>query len=430
MRIALVVLFLVITAPARSEHWFPGDLHTHSVYSWDAAALGGDSVARCLRLGVKQGLKFLSITDHQSVAAQADPDFHSDELTPIPGEEWGIMGHAGLQGTRAVVPEVDTTRPAATWNDQVDLALTGARARGTVVVLNHPPHPEIVWAWTTTAFDAVEVWNSGWMFPFVKPTSRAVADKLLADRGLAGVPGAMSAELAQALAVGSGGFNAQSVAFWEAHLARGAHAAAVGGGDRHVLIAPGYPTTWIQAANRDAATLLDAVRAGRTCVTRGPGVLPAEFTVESGGVVARPGDVVAAGRPATLRVRAAVSGLVVFYRGRTEIGSARVDAAHPEATFSDTPAGATWYRAEVLEPLLDLGLSAADQALWDKLSTTLSASKPEDILAFLTRFGESIADEGKLPSFRLPEKINRVINLDPTHRGFCKSALTSPVYVR
>lgn len=437
MRIAICVLTaLTVLVPAFARaaepRWFPGDMHTHSVHSWDAAGLGGDSVARCLRLSVKQGLEFTSITDHQSVAAQADPEFVSSALTPIPGEEWGIMGHAGIHGTMTAVPEVDTKLPPTTWNDQVERALTLTRARGSVVVINHPPHPEIIWAWTTSTFDAVEVWNAGWMFPFIKPTPRAVADALLKERGLAEVPGAMSRELAVALDVKTGGFNAQSVRFWEAHLERGAHAAAVGGGDRHILIAPGYPTTWISAEDRKVGTLLDAVRAGRTCVTRSPLVRPAELSARSGGAVALPGDVVRSGHSVSLKVRAQVSGnaQVVFYRGREAFATERIDAAHPEATATDVPRGVTWYRAEVLEPILDLGLSPADQAIWDTLTNTLSSSQPEDVLAFMSRFGEKLEDEGRLPSFRIGDKVNRVINADPTHRGWCKSVLTSPIYVR
>ena len=434
MRTFHILLAALLTVlPARgADRWFPGDLHSHSVYSWDAAALGGDSVARCLRLADKQQLQFLSITDHQSVQAQADPEFVHPRVTPIPAEEWGIMGHAGIHGTAVAVPEVDTKKPATTWNDQVELALTGARGRGAVIVINHPPHPEIVWAWTTRTFDAVEVWNSGWMFPFVKPTSHATADALLASRGLAEVPGAMSRELATALDETSGGFNAQSVRFWEAHLERGAHAGAVGGGDRHVLIAPGYPTTWISAADRGLKNLLDAVRDGHTCVTRSPLVQPADFSIEVDGAVVTPGGALNAGRPVKLRLATRVRGdaVAVFFRGREEIARVAVSPAHPVATFADLPASATWYRAEVLEPLLDLGLSAEDQALWDKLTASLSASQPEDILAFLQRFGELIPDEGRLPSFRLPEPVNRLINLDPQHPGQCKSVLTSPIYVR
>lgn len=413
-----LLLLLALAAPLSGQTWFPGDMHTHSIHSWDAAGIGGDPVGRCLRLAAKQRLKFVSITDHQSVGAQADPEFVSAELTPIPGEEWGIMGHAGIHGTRSVVPEVDTTAPALTWNDQVDRTLTRERARGNLVVINHPPHPEIIWAWTTPQFDAVEVWNAGWVFPFLKGTSRATADALLKARGLGEVPGAMSRELAQALEVQTGGWNAQSLAFWEAHLARGAHVAAVGGGDRHILIAPGYPTTWIQAENREVRTLLDAVRAGRTCVTRSPEVGPAELTLRCDGATARPGDVIAAGKPVRLTVRASVSGrgLVVFYRGRTPIAEVRVDHAHPVAGIDDLPGGPTWYRAEVLEPALDLGLSTAFQ--------------PEDMQKFLEAHGTAIDDEGRLPSFRLSDKINRAINLDPTRRGWCKSAITSPIYVR
>lgn len=85
--IAFVIMIMVGASRGADLRWLAGDLHTHSRHSWDAAQLGGDPVARCLRLAEKQRLDFVSITDHQSVDAQADPAFNSASLTPIPGEE-------------------------------------------------------------------------------------------------------------------------------------------------------------------------------------------------------------------------------------------------------------------------------------------------------------------------------------------------------
>ena len=259
--------------------------------------------------------------------------------------------------------------------------------------MNHPAHPDI--AWTTDRIDAVEIWNVGWAFPFVKPTTRARIDRLLEERGLAGVPGSLSAELADALTERSGGFNAQSLRFWEAHLARGARLAAVGGGDRHVLLAPGYPTTWVRAPDRAVPSLLAAIRAGRTVVTRSPLVRPPEVTVRSGSTTAGIGDEVPAGAPLVVSVRAVVArrGLVVIYRGREPIAAIPVTREQPLAEVRDTPAGPTWYRVEVLEPLI-----------------------------------RGIAP--RLPTFRMPDPVNRAINADPKRPGWCKTAITSAVFVR
>ncbi|MBI4859916.1 MAG: CehA/McbA family metallohydrolase [Candidatus Riflebacteria bacterium] len=433
----IVVLFwlpqqLLAQVPGRPRIWWPGDLHAHTIHSLDAAALGGDDVARTIRLGEKQGLTFLAITDHQSIASQADPAFASAKLTPVPSLEWGIMGHTGIHGTRTLVPEVDRTRPPETWNIQVDLTLAGARARGSVVVVNHPAQGDLMWSWTTAAFDAVEVWNVGWVFPFVRPMTRERARAELAARGLSGVPGALSPELASAPEVNSGGCNVQSLRFWENHLANGERVGAVGGSDRHVLVSPGYPTTWASAPDRSLPEILNAIREGRTAVTRGPRVRPPELTASAGGRTAQPGDTLPAGQPVRLTLRMALpgGGLAVIYRGREIVATAPVGPGTATVLVNDTPSGPTWYRAEVFEPLIDLGLSAGDRVLWNRLAAAGPKARPEDLNDFLSRFGERVDEAGRWPSFAIPDALGRFLNADPRRPGHCISGLTSAIFVR
>lgn len=430
--LSLLSLPLRAELPGSPRTWWPGDLHAHTNHSFDAAQLGGDDVARTIRLGEKQGLAFLAITDHQSIASQMDPAFSSSRLTPIPSQEWGIMGHAGLHGTRTLVPEVDQARPPATWNVQVDLTLAGVRGRGAVVVVNHPAQGDLMWSWSTNLFDAVEVWNVAWVFPFVLPMTHEKARAELLARGLGGVPGALSRELSRALEEQSGGCNVQCLRFWEAHLAKGARVAAVGGGDRHVLVAPGYPTTWVSAPDRSLPELLSAVREGRTAVTRTPQVRPPELVATAGGRTAYPGDTVTAGRPLKLTLRTSLpgGGLAMIYRGREILATAPVAAGHAVLVVADTPPGPTWYRAEMLEPLLDLGLTGADRVLWERLAAAGTAARPEDLLAFLSRFGERVDESRRWPAFAIPDALGRFINADPRHPGHCLSGLTSCIYVR
>jgi hypothetical protein len=203
-------------------------------------------------------------------------------------------------------------------------------------------------------------------------------------------------------------------------------------GDRHILISPGYPTTWVSAPNRSLPELLAAIREGRTAVTRSPRVRPPELTASSGGRTAYPGDAVPSGQPVRLTLGTALpgGGLAVIYRGREVLAAAPVSRADAMLTVSDTPPGPTWYRAEVLEPLIDLGLTGADRALWERLAAAGPPAPPEDLLKFLSRFGERIDESGRWPSFAIPDALGRFLNKDPRRPGHCLSGMTSAIFVR
>jgi hypothetical protein len=98
--------------------------------------------------------------------------------------------------------------------------------------------------------------------------------------------------------------------YWECWLDRGAQIGATGGSDTHGATTPvlGMPTTWVFARRRDRASIMAALRSGRTTVSRDPPALGGARLLLEGDVngdgkyESMIGDTVKPG--STLRVRA------------------------------------------------------------------------------------------------------------------------------
>src|SRR5690606_10666820 len=134
-------------------------------------------------------------------------------------------------------------------------------------------------------------------------TSQDLQDRLQGD-GLAAAGVRACPEVYAALSSPGGG-NDRAVAYWEAALARGKRVAAVGGSDRHKLLPPGYPTTWVLAPSPSGTDVVAAVRAGRTMVTQGPEGPHVTFEADAGqdGVFeATIGDELPQGAATTFRI--------------------------------------------------------------------------------------------------------------------------------
>ena len=204
------------------RRWLAGDLHAHTVHSD-----GAQTIDELAALAVCRGLDFLAVTDHNTVS-------HHPWL-PEAGRRYGIAlvpgqevttdrGHANVFGP---VGWVDFREPADHW-------LAAAERGGGLMSVNHPLAADCAWRQpVTTRTRFVEVWHSGWW-----------------DR-------TWGAPLAWAQA-------------WRPDVVP------VGGSDYHRPGAdalPGAPTTWVLADGdpTDEAAVRDALLAGRTAVSAGPG---------------------------------------------------------------------------------------------------------------------------------------------------------------
>ena len=238
--------------------WLGGDLHCHTRFSHDVfggpantnpqdAYTFGWTVGEQISNAETRGLDFLAITDHNDVRSLSDPAYSSSKLTLIRGYEHSLdRGHAGCLGDA-----IDSVFAIDTSTDAGVLALRDAvHAKGGTFLLNHPSYGE-GWRYGIGARpDSIEVWNIGWPYRHVgrnSPPAPAVSD------------------------------NYESLAFWERYLRQGPMPAN-GGSDNHYRATfaaqgVGQPTTWVYSADRTPASILAALKAGRTTVSAEPALL-------------------------------------------------------------------------------------------------------------------------------------------------------------
>jgi len=258
--------------------WLRGDLHFHTNYSDDALEQGGDWMGPALDIAHAWSdpawkaafpeyapgdqLDFVAVTDHRTDAGWADPDFGHDHLVVLAGEEFGSDGHAGVWGADAHIPHEPQGGESA--NQRLQDAIGEAHAQGGLFSVNHPLYSGDLWAWDTTGFDAVEVWNGAWS-TMGSPTDEAALDQWIAEKGGDENPWIRAAVRATGVPQ-----NAQAMRFWQEILSSGAHPAPVGGGDRHMIFPAGLPTTYIATDSATPEGVLAGIAGGSTFVSRGP----------------------------------------------------------------------------------------------------------------------------------------------------------------
>ena len=264
----------------RGPGWYAGDLHAHTAHSdGSCPARSGDRapcpLSRTVEAAAARGLDFVAVTEHNTPShhqalAELQPAF--DTMVLIPGREiTTFQGHANMLGV---------TAPLDFQN--LDRALTQAKAAGGFVSINHPalPSGEVCMGcgWTAPVdyarIDAVEVVN-----------------------------GAMT----------SGPLS--GMAFWEARLNEGRRITGIGGSDNHDATLTGArgvgaPTTrvWAEALTHDA--ILAGLRAGRVVIdAQGAGGRSLDLTYQAGGVRAAMGGELPRPRDGRVVAEAAVEGV-------------------------------------------------------------------------------------------------------------------------
>ena len=207
-----------LPAPA-GLRWYAGDFHAHTVHSD-----GSLSISELAATGVRAGLDFLAVTDHNTTSHHPHlPGIGAAQgITLLPGQEvTTARGHANAFGD---IGWIDFRRPAQDWVSEV------AR-RGGVLSINHPIDGDCAWQHPLAELPAaLELWHISWF------------------RDLT------------------------STAPWAFHQRWDPGAVVLGGSDFHFPSGPwtvGTPTTWVAAEDDSAEAILAGVRAGRTAISVG-----------------------------------------------------------------------------------------------------------------------------------------------------------------
>ena len=387
-----------------SDGWLRGDLHMHTTWSD-----GWDDVATVIALAegyedptflgfhpefVDNGLDFIAITDHRTVDALADPDYHSDALVLIGGEEYGGPSHAGRLGIREHVDH-DPDGDGSSLADH-QAAINAAHQEGGVFSPNHPFLPAIPWPWDTRDHDSMEVWNSGWALMSPENTE----ERLLTWEQ---TYGPASPTYWRAIQSQGGGASQQARVWYEAQLALGIHIGLVGGSDRHAVFMMGAPATWVLADSREETAIVDGILARHTFVSRNPvaaQVLMEVHTQDQTGILGDAIPVPAAGAQVqiTLRVGRADGGLLRLVHGvavqseealqTAELGQVVYEVAissddvSEELTLQVQPGD--WLYPVVLEPLLAPDLTDEEAALVEEIAQEAAAMDEEDFVGLGT----------------------------------------------
>jgi hypothetical protein len=389
----------------REDGWLRGDLHLHTSHSD-----GYNDVATVVALGeyledevfqayhpeyAGNHLDFIALTDHRTTTQNQDPGFTSDRLILLPGEEFGGDGHAGCWGVSDTVqhdPDGD-----GTTTDDVAAAVAETHAQGALFSPNHPVLDTHLFRWDVRDLDAIEIWNFGW----------ALASPAGLEEDIASweaTHGPASPFIKRAVREQGVLADTQGLTLWEAMLARGIQVALVGGSDRHALVLPGTPATYVRAEGADVDAVLDGIRARHTFVSRNPAAAQLLMEVELDGATHELGDsvpVAAGGATATIRVRVARAsgGLLRIVAGSAVASDEALEDAelglvvHEQAVDGNdmtvevelAVVPGDWVYPMVFESLVPAGATTAQADLIYELAETFRAggAEPSEIATTL-----------------------------------------------
>jgi hypothetical protein len=418
--------------------WLKGDFHSHSApHSDDARRQFGDPVSTCVRLADQVGLDFWALTDHRTVSGHGELQQAPGQVLKLPGEEWGSGAHANAVGISREVPEIDRALGANTWNAQAQAAIDDTHSQGGLFIINHPTRKS-PWIFDVKDFDAIEVWNTFWAFRQNVELEPGQVVNATAPLTLAGSSYNKALEYAASFRVHK---REQALKFWEYYLNNGVRVPATGGGDRHMLNFPGYPTTWVFAKDRSQQGILDAVRAGRVYVSNHPQGPHLKFNADSDGNGVDDtmiGGEVPNGGPVqfSVEVTDAVAGEVVVIKNGQVFSSQSFTSAAPfQFQFTDTPKKGDWWRIDVYERT-DLG--STNQALlnWatSKQWAGFDSSNPSFYLFILNTIqliGNIKLERSMgtiLPIIDWNREQNRILNADIANTSRSRAIISSPIY--
>ena len=235
--------------------WYRGDLHAHTVYS------DGDwTIEEILTTAKREGLDFISITDHNTYSHHAAlarlPASFNGPLV-LRGEEVTTYGgHFNALGL-PFEAWVDF-RVAAKNFEGISKLAKQIHQLGALTSVNHPFAlcDGCNWSYERDAkdFDAMEVWNGSW----------DATDEI-------------------------------ALKWWDALLQKGRHLTALGSSDTHRQTnPPGQPTTHVGASRLNERAILTSISEGRVYVTDEPSPVNLSFTAkkESLKIIYQIGDVI------------------------------------------------------------------------------------------------------------------------------------------
>ena len=227
--------------------WLAGDFHVHSIYSHDVCDPAhpddrcsepwttGFTPGEQLQNAEARGLDFMTLTDHNTVAAFSDSSWtgYSGSVVKIPGQELSLNGHAG-----AINYALPVDRGTGSVAD-VERIINEIHAAGGLFSINHPAEDGAPWEYgsSITGFDSIEIWNINWTYP--------------------------------------DSHNPDALGFYESWLDSGKRVPGLGGSDSHWIATSqlqgvGQPTTWVYAPAATPAGVVAGIRAGRTFVSSEP----------------------------------------------------------------------------------------------------------------------------------------------------------------
>jgi hypothetical protein len=228
--------------------WYRGDFHLHTT-----ASDGHYSPRTLVRLARAEGLDFLAITDHNTIASFGKFGDDSDLLV-IPGIEvtlaeghWNVFGIEGQPDWLAEVCVWDRTLSQVDLSCSITDFMRQIASQGMLNSINHPLLRPWEWGVGTAQLQFVhclEIWN----------------DPDWPDNDQA---------------------NPAAVRMWTRWLNAGFRITAIGGSDFHFLAGevagypgerPGRPVTYVYATELSSAAILEALLSGRTYVSMGPQV--------------------------------------------------------------------------------------------------------------------------------------------------------------
>ncbi|MBW2256438.1 MAG: PHP domain-containing protein [Deltaproteobacteria bacterium] len=460
----------------REDGWLRGDLHMHTEHSdgWDDVAtvialaeyLDSEEFVAFHPEYAGNGLDFIAITDHRMIDAQFDPDYHSEKLVLVGGEEFGSTGHANLFGVHAFVDH-DPDHDGVTLSDY-QAAVVATHAQGALFSPNHPFLPKIPFPWDIRDHDAIEVWNVGWGLMSPENTEANLL-------GWEASRGDASPLYWRAMQTTGQGASMQALTWYEAHLSRGLHVALVGGSDRHAVLLPGFPTTWVRADSVDEDGVVQGIADQHTFVSRTPASAQVLLTIAMDGTRWEMGDEVpipAGGAEVEIAVRVGradggrlrvVSGSAVAtdealqtaVLGQVLLEEDVVGDDHQATTTLSVVPG-DWLYPVVLEPLYAEGLTPEQEERVHDVAVAAVEAADEDFFRLAQVFVDYIpdpevltdaqtcdpedwdpwmlqclpADAEGLASYYLPDWLDRAVNVttvDYEVTDWCMGAVGSAV---